>query len=305
MAELRQHGDETLAGFLTNSGIALSDVLRRGDFSWTQLRREAGLPVPSGSELEEALLRRVRAFAHVDDPDRAAAYKRILSDAAPAHADLDPADQAFARMLVYSLWNDGGGHPDIDAGLLALRDEAAVRKEISAVVDISFGAARHVSVALGGALAGMPLRIHARYQVSEILPALGSTRSPKGFQTGVLHVPEAGIDALFVTLKKSESDYSPTTMYRDFPISPWLFHWETQSATSVSSATGQRYLSGSSTVLLFVRHERKDEFGTSPYVFLGPVHYVSHTGDRPIAITWRLERPMPTDLFSLATALAQ
>ena len=77
------------------------------------------------------------------------------------------------------------------------------------------------------------------------------------------------------------------------------------SASSVGSPTGQRYLSGSSTVLLFVRHEQKDEFGTSPYLFLGPMQYVSHTGDRPIAITWRLETPMPTNLFSLATALAQ
>lgn len=60
-----------------------------------------------------------------------------------------------------------------------------------------------------------------------------------------------------------------------------------------------------STVLLFVRHEAKDEFGTSPYLFLGPATYVSHTGDRPIAITWKLHHPMPTDLFTLATALAQ
>ena len=83
------------------------------------------------------------------------------------------------------------------------------------------------------------------------------------------------VDAFFVTLKKSEADYSPTTMYRDYPISPTLFHWESQSTTSVASPTGQRYLNGSSTVLLFVREQQKDEFGTAPYLFLGPAHYVS------------------------------
>lgn len=305
VAELRQHGDDTLADFLESSGVALSDVLRRGSHSWTRLRRDAGLPAPSGSEREDALLRRVRAFAHVDDPDRAAAYQRILSDSAPTYADLDPADQAFARMLFYSLWNDGGGHADIDDGLRALRSEAAARVEISAVVDISFSAARHVSVALGGELAWSPLRVHAQYQREEILAALNFPRMPNSFREGVWYSPELNVDVFFVTLKKSESDYSPTTMYRDYPISPTLFHWESQSTTSVGSPTGQRYLSGSSTVLLFVRHEQKDEFGTSPYVFLGPVQYVSHTGDRPIAITWKLDRPMPTDLFSLATALAQ
>ena len=89
-------------------------------------------------------------------------------------------------------------------------------------------------------------------------------------------------------------------MYADYPIRPTLFHWESQSTTSVDSPTGRRYLDGSSTVLLFVRHEQKDEFGTSPYLFLGPAYYVSHTGDRPIAITWKIRdtRCRPTSSIS-------
>jgi hypothetical protein len=34
-----------------------------------------------------------------------------------------------------------------------------------------------------------------------------------------------------------------------------------------------------------------------PYVLLGPADYVSHEGERPIAITWRLQNPIPADLF--------
>lgn len=305
VAELRQHGDETLVDFLHHSGVALSDVLRKGSHSWTRLRRDAGLPAEAGSALEEALLKRVRAFAHVDDQERAASYRRILSDGAPSYDQLSPTDQTYARMLFFSIWSDGRGDGDVEAGLNVIRAEVAARREISAVVDISFSAARHVTVSLDGELAENPLRVHAQYQREEILAALNFPRMPNSFREGVWYSPELNVDVFFVTLKKSESDYSPTTMYRDYPISPTLFHWESQSTTSVTSPTGQRYLSGSSTVLLFVRHEQKDEFGTSPYLFLGPVHYVSHTGDRPIAITWRLERPMPTDLFSLATALAQ
>jgi hypothetical protein len=69
--------------------------------------------------------------------------------------------------------------------------------------------------------------------------------------------------------------------------------------------TGQRYLQGTSTVLLFAREQKDNEFGTSPYLFLGPATYVSHEGDRPIAITWRLEHPMPTDFYHIATVAAQ
>ena len=104
-----------------------------------------------------------------------------------------------------------------------------------------------------------------------------------------------------MTLKKSEADYSPTTMYQDYPISPTLFHWESQSTTSVASRTGQRYLTGSSTVLLFVREHKQDEFGTAPYLFLGPATYADHKGERPIAITWRLTHPMPADFFASST----
>lgn len=59
------------------------------------------------------------------------------------------------------------------------------------------------------------------------------------------------------------------------------------STTSASSPTGQRYIRGESTKLLFVREEANGQFGTAPYVFVGPVEYVSHEGDRPIAFTWQ------------------
>lgn len=174
-------------------------------------------------------------------------------------------------------------------------------------MDVAFANARHITVELGGRLRDIPLQVHGRYQREEVLAALGYAnlgRTPKSFQTGVLHVPGLDVDAFFVTLLKSEADYSPTTMYRDYPISPTLFHWESQSVTTVGSPTGQRYISGSSTKLIFVRQRKVDESGTSPYLFAGPATYVSHSGERPIAFTWRLEHPLPSDVFTAAAVAA-
>jgi hypothetical protein len=305
VAELRATKDDSLTAFLDRSGLELSDILRRGSHSWTKLRRDASLPTLPGSDLEDRLLKRVRAFAHVDDPARAAAYRSLLSETADDYEDLSPAEQRLARMLYYSLWSDGGGFESVAEGFAAFRREAATRAEISTVVDISFEAARHVPLELSGELADIPLRVHARYQREEILAALDFPRLPNSFREGVWYSRDLNVDAFFITLKKSEADYSPTTMYADYPISRELFHWESQSTTSVNSPTGERYLKGASTVLLLVRQEPKDEFGTSPYLFLGPATYVSHTGDRPIAITWRLETPMPMDFFNHASAVAQ
>jgi hypothetical protein len=57
-------------------------------------------------------------------------------------------------------------------------------------------------------------------------------------------------------------------------------------------------------VLLFVREKQADEFGTAPYLFLGPAQYVQHKGERPIAITWQLDHAMPTDFFTSAAVAA-
>ena len=195
-------------------------------------------------------------------------------------------------------------------GLAALRDERAVREELQTLIVMSFDAARHVAMPMRGPLAELPLRIHARYQREEILAALDYAslqRRPSTFQSGVLHAERWNTDAFLVTLVKSEAQYSPTTMYRDYPVSPELFHWESQSTTSIASDTGQRYLNHAqrgSSILLFVRQHKTDEFGTAPYVLLGPARYVQHTGERPIAITWKLQTPMPADIFAAATVVA-
>lgn len=124
---------------------------------------------------------------------------------------------------------------------------------------------------------------------------------------GVYRVDERHLDALLVTTVKTDSGFSPTTMYRDYAISPTLFHWESQSTTREASATGQRYInharSGDS-ILLFAREHKVTEFGGgAPYVFLGSAEYVRHEGERPMAITWRLGTAMPEGVFAWARSV--
>ena len=109
----------------------------------------------------------------------------------------------------------------------------------------------------------------------------------------MLHIPDRKIDAFFITLQKTEEADSPTTMYEDYAISDELFHWQSQSTTSADSPTGQRYIRHRKhgyTPLLFVRERKLLPGGlASPYAFLGPAHYVSHEGSRPLSIVWRCD----------------
>ena len=126
---------------------------------------------------------------------------------------------------------------------------------------------------------------------------------PYRIRQGVDFDKVTNTDLFFVTLEKSESHYSPTTMYRDYAISPELFHWESQSTTSVRSSTGQRYINhrnNGSNIILFVRHRKHEAGRTAAYTCLGAADYVSHQGSNPIAFTWRLRKPMPEDFFMSA-----
>jgi hypothetical protein len=123
------------------------------------------------------------------------------------------------------------------------------------------------------------------------------------FREGVKYFKEKKLDAFFVTLNKSEKDYSPSTLYEDYAINERLFHWQSQSRTSVESETGRRYINHLRTgnrIVLFVRENKKQEGVTSPYVYLGEVEYVRNEGNMPISFVWGLEEEMPAGIIRVA-----
>ena len=67
-----------------------------------------------------------------------------------------------------------------------------------------------------------------------------STESPWIHREGVLAHPPSATDLLLITLRKSETLFSPSTRYSDLALGPALFQWESQSTTTASSTTGQR-----------------------------------------------------------------
>ena len=154
----------------------------------------------------------------------------------------------------------------------------------------------------------VPVHVHARYSRDEALTAFGVDK-PGTVRQGVKWAEAEQADLFFVTLRKTEKHYSPATMYQDRAISPTLFQWESQHTTSAASPTGRRYVhheTMATSVHLFVREtkERDGDLGAPPYTYLGPGTYVSHTGDRPMRILWRLQYEMPGEVFHAAKVAA-
>ncbi|WP_021472684.1 DUF3427 domain-containing protein [Paenarthrobacter ureafaciens] len=325
--DVASYGETVLASYLRESGNDVKTIYRSTRDSWTDYLRQAQLidgfsPLESvlkgihhdrSSAEEKKLLGRMAALIHVDDPGRAEAYSMLVSADAPRYAELGTREQSFARMLFYTLWDDGGGFKTYDDGLDHLRAYGFVCSEIKQIVSLGVAASKHAAKGLGAGLQHIPLLTHATYRREEVLAALqfGSLELGKNVQhrEGVAWCPATATDAFFVTLNKDDRKHSATTMYKDYAISPELFHWESQNATSSTSPTGKRYLdrrAHGSHIVLFTRDTAEDESGlTVPYTCLGQMDYLQHSGEKPIGITWKLHRPMPVDVYTKAAAVAR
>ncbi len=68
-----------------------------------------------------------------------------------------------------------------------------------------------------------------------------------------------------------------------------------------TASTGLRYrnhVKDGRAILLFTRLHADDR----AFWFLGPATYQGHVGEKPMAITWKLENPPPGDLYAAFAA---
>lgn len=310
IADVRSHDERGLWRYMQASGREPSDVYGRTGTSWTSTLRAAGFATDLAGPDEVALLRRVRVFLNVDDVERAEAYSSLCDPDGPKYGDLAERDQVLARMLLFLLWPSSRGFSSYEGGLDQLRLHRAVCAEIRELCAIAVERIAHVPQGLSDGLSAVPLATHASYRREEILAGLGFgtlVRRPGHHVSGVAWCEATQTDALLINLNKTEDHFSPNTMYHDYALNRELFHWESQNATGLQSPTGRRYLNHAalgSNVMLFVREAPADDFGAgAPFVCLGQADYVDHVGERPIAITWRLRRPMPPDTYLAASAV--
>jgi hypothetical protein len=248
-------------------------------------------------------------MTHIDDPERVEFYRDALASVtAPQLAGFDERHRRLLTMLAWDLGSGDGRHASVDDFFAALWKERTPRQELIELLGV-LDARSKLRAGPSFLPPDVPIALHGRYTRAELVAALGFADGvkPKVPQAGLVWVPQVQSDVFFVDLQKAERDYSPTTMYRDYAINRELFHWESQTRQHSGLATVQRWTqhqARGSRVLLFVREKRTFELGTQPFTFLGPVTYVEHRGERPVAFTWRLPVPMPEDLFEVARSVA-
>lgn len=286
----------TLEDAIDYFDTTLDELLKRG--LWSRLLADAGIGESIDAPDEQQLAKGLCRLSHINCPHQISALTEYLqSDGLQTAAQ----SSAFIEMLHTTLWGTQHSELSLEMAEQRLRANPSAISDLLGILDYRL---KHSPLIMSPSSSNYdPLAIHAAYTRDEILIALGHWRfnNRPSQREGVLHVKDRKLDIFFVTLQKSEDEYSPTTMYEDYLISHDLFHWQSQSNTSEQSPTGQRYIRHDElgyTPLLFVRETKSLPSGLSaPYHFLGPCRYVSHTGSRPISIMWKLLHTVPTRLL--------
>ncbi len=282
-----------LKNFLDNYGIDKDRFYSR--YSFIRLLVDTSIKKEYHARNENELRSALRRFSQVDSK-RLLAFAKITLSKDVDLRKISTDDNKMLGMLHYTIWGD---KPKLsyEDSLRELKDNNKdIVDEILSIIDYNMDSIRLIEKEYEDIC--IPLDIYASYSVDQIMVAFGMTTESFKFpmRQGVIFVKGKITDIFFITINKNEEDYLPSTMYNDYAINSELFNWESQSTTGVGTPTGERYINDRSEehkVLLFVREYKQRFNQAQPYTFLGNARYVSHKGDYPIQIVWRMDHPIP------------
>ena len=287
----------TLENFLDHYRLDPRSIYKFSSFS--RLCARADVTENFEEPIENVMTKALSRFACVDSRRWIAFMLRILTNTGyPDFAKLTDTEKRMFQMFYITMWGkaiEDWTADEVSENIHALLNSPTMLSELIALLRYNYNRIDFIDepVDLGF---DCPLDLHCSYTREQLLVAMDFMK-PSIVREGVKWLPDKNIDVFFITLNKSDKDYSPTTMYQDYSINETLFHWQSQSTTNAEGKVGQRYINhrkNGSKVLLFVREFKNDIYGnTAPYTYLGTANYVSHNGSRPMNITWKLDEPIP------------
>ncbi len=278
--------------------------------SFSRLCANAKVTKDFSEPLEDTLTKAFSKFAIMDSRR----WISFLLDTLPRIGNLDfntisDLEKRMVQMFYVTVWSktaDNWSDREIQSNLKSLSSSKVLLHELIKLLQYRLEKIDFVdlNVDLGF---DCPLDLHCTYTRDQILVAMDFMK-PSTVREGVKWLPDKHLDVFFITLNKSDKDYSPTTMYNDYSINETLFHWQSQSTTDEKSKTGQRYIHHKelgSKILLFVREFKSDRLSKNAeaYTFLGLANYVKHEGSKPMNITWRLKNPIPAKFLAKTNKL--
>ena len=288
----------TLTQFLENNGQDIR-ILYQGSNCWSSLKRAAGRISYTDDAVTKRLEKGMANLIHHNTASFLRFVERFISGEGVHKVE---ANKTYAIMLYYALFQDKlskTGYSSINEALELVYSPqyTCFKQEIAEIISYLLARLDIKTTPIGAEI--IPgLELYGCYTREEVFTLVGRQTAEvkmQGAASGVFNLPEHNAILLFVTLNKSEKDFSPSTQYNDYLINEEYFHWQSQNTDSHNNNGGRRYTEQAQTknkIILFVREEKKDGFGnTSPFHCFGLVDYVSSHDDFPMNVKWKLQKP--------------
>lgn len=297
--ELRSYDHcPTLCEFIENNGQDIR-IVYKGNLCWTSLKREAGWCSYEDDSYTKRFEKGMDNLVHANSVAYLHFVQRTLTHLSSL-TFADERERTFAVMLYYTLYIDKVsrvGFADIEEAFALLKSYPLFVQELKELTDYLLANLEMKTFSVGE---GLPIALeqYGRYTREEVFAIFGRQTADKRMQgsvAGVFNIEELNTELFFVTLNKSDKDFSASTMYDDYVVSENQFHWKSQN-TDTHRGRGRRFVEQATNkkkFLLFVREYKHDGFGnTCPFYCFGLVDYISSRDDKPMSIDWRMHQPI-------------
>ena len=290
----------TLKNFLEYHNISIEEFYK-SNRTFSRLCAMAEIIPEFECDNEEFISRRISSLLSMDSPKLLEFAIRYLNDTS---INLTHEEVILRNMIYYTIYAgvpSKFGYGSVKEGIEKLIENENYKNEILEILNILYEKINCVPIKNGYDFE-CPLEVHCSYTQTQILAGLEYyTEEFYGpMLEGVRYFKDKDLDIFFITLNKSDKDFSEATLYEDYAISENLFHWQSQHKDTQESKNVKRYIESKGRVSLFVREYKSIDGKACPYIYLGECTHVSHQGNKPVSFVWKLNNPIPGKFISEA-----
>ncbi len=301
----------TISNFLSYYDID-PYILYKGNNNWNALKRSIGLLKDTPSVLQLDVEKYLYQFIHINDRDFLVAIKEVVESDFDISV-IEKLSEIYLMMLYYNLFYRkldrlnselNTNFTSVKEAIAALSGMPSLRQELLELISFTEQSVNRIMKPLCEEL---PFKIYAQYSRDEINIIAAGDIARGAYMSGKYDIREHKVQMLFCTINKSDKEYSAETMYEDYAIDAYTFHWQSQNNTRADSLAGRLYTEQAKNgwrFLLFVRDTKNNSYGfTNPYYCLGFVDFIDAKGECPMTINWKMHEPIPASILEKAVAV--
>ena len=306
----------TLENFLDNFNLDWRQIYKSPG-SWTRLKNEADIETPgfdADSKYTKLLEGGLARLYHTNSYEYLSYLQELIANNMCQVKNPTQRQKKFFDLFYYTVWMDpydkvnnlyGTAWDDNSEAVASLANMEWYLEELRVLVQMKLSTLSKTTqwIKIDD---NAEIELYGCYSADEIHLLL-ENKLGRWQVFGTQYNTERKFSMVFVTLNKSDKEYSPSTLYEDYAISTKQFHWQSMNKVRIESDEGQRILNQRDNgwkYILFVRDSKQDAYNiTNGYYCLGMMDFVSSHGECPMNVVWEMKNDIPGFILETAKAV--